>query len=44
MHGLVDESRRVDGANLTGVRYTDPELLAAEAWRPPELDAADGVS
>jgi uncharacterized protein YjbI with pentapeptide repeats len=43
MHGLVDEGAVWDGANLAGVRYTDHELLAAEAWLPPELDAADGV-
>jgi hypothetical protein len=44
MHGLIDEAAVWDGANLTGARYTDPELLAAEAWLPPELDATDGVS
>jgi uncharacterized protein YjbI with pentapeptide repeats len=43
LHGLVDEAATWSRAKLAGARRTDPELLAAEAWLPPDLDEADGA-
>ncbi|NBU42391.1 MAG: pentapeptide repeat-containing protein [Planctomycetia bacterium] len=43
LHGLDEAAATWKNATLVQARRTDAELLAAERWMPPPVDAAAGA-